>query len=369
MKAIVYDDGKKDVSVVDWPHPGEDVSTHVDSSSEYQALVKVRQIGICNTDLEIIKGYVEGYRHVLGHEGVAEVEAVVHTETGQRVAGEISARYVNKRVVVEINCPCDKDGGECGKRGAEFERNHYPRRTVLGIIGRDGLMAEYCMVPLDNCIIVPDSVSDTEAVFSEPLAAAYRVVEQNAVNPDNDGERIAVIGDGKLGLLIAHVLVMSGCKHVCHFGRHKRKLDMVVGTDKVLGDAMPNGALGSFDVVVEASGSPDGVQRAVELLRPMGTLILKTTCSLNIDPESLPNWSRLANDIVVNEKTLLGSRCGPQSVGIELLEDPRTKALVEKMVDHVYSGFEEGMRALEHAGRKGALKIQLKIPRGEEAID
>jgi threonine dehydrogenase-like Zn-dependent dehydrogenase len=376
MKAIAYDDDTAEVRVVhDWPHPLEPIRDHepIDSKSQYQALVKVKQVGICNTDLEICKGYVKGFRNVLGHEGVGVVEQIIDTRTREAVTEH---ELLSQRVVVEINCPCAENADAVlGHRVQSssipgdkevFDRNHYPRRTVLGIIARDGLMAEYCLVPLDNCIPVPSSVSDTEAAFSEPLAAAYRIIEQRICNLDNKDERVAVVGDGKLGLLIAHVLVVSGCKHVWHFGRHKRKLDLIAETEqKVVGDDIPDGAIGSFDVAIEASGSPEGVKRAVELLRPMGTLVLKTTCSLDADPASLPHWSQLANDIVVNEKVVRGSRCGPQRTAVELLaNDPRTKTLVGQMVDHVYDGLEEGLLALEHAGRRGSLKIMVRLREG-----
>lgn len=386
MRAIVYDDGKKEVELVeDWPC-GEYQLAPIDSRSPLQAVLRVTMVGICNTDLEICKGYVKGFRQVLGHEGVGVIEQVVDTETRRPVPDH---EMIGKRVVVEINCPCgpvvrEETVGACeqdrrGEGGEDpaFLRNHYPSRTVLGIIGRDGLLAERCLVPLDNCIVVDDVLSDIEAAFSEPLAAAYRIVEQGICcrcGEQGDGgargERICVIGDGKLGLLIAHVLIASGAKDVWHFGRHQRKLDMVSGTSKVLGDDIPNGLIGSFDVAIEASGSPSGVKSATQLLRPMGTLVLKTTCSLDADPSLLPNWSELANDIVVNEKKVVGSRCGPQRKALDLLKkDAHTRQLVRSMVDRVYS-LEEAMDALEHAGRRGTLKILVEIGRvGDERKD
>ncbi len=359
MKAIVYDDEKKEVTLVDdWPSDFES-GPSCDSQSEFQAVVKVAMVGICATDAEICRGYVKGFRHVLGHEGVGVVERVLDTRTRVPVAHPL----VGRRVVVEINCPCsgtirDEGVSERLENDKTYCRNHYPSRTVLGIIGMDGLMAERCLVPLDNCITVPDALSDIEAAFSEPLAAACRILEQGLISED---QSVCVIGDGKLGLLIAHVLIVSGVKQVFHFGRHREKLDLVEGTTKVQGGKLPDGHTPLFDVAIEASGSPSGVQLAIELLRPMGTLVLKTTCSLDADPTTLPNWSALANDIVVNEKRLVGSRCGPMKRALELLEeDIRTRQLVRSMVDRVYT-LDEGLAALEHAARRGSLKVMVQI--------
>lgn len=363
MRAIVYDDEKKEVALVDnWPCDFES-GPPCDSRSQYQAVLKVAVVGICNTDLEICRGYVKGFRQVLGHEGVAVVEQVLDTRTRVPVAHPL----IGRRVVVEINCPCS--GAVCNEDVSQrletdktYYRNHFPSRTVLGIIGMDGLMAERCLVPLDNCVVVPDALSDIEAAFSEPLAAAYRIVEQGLVS---ENQSICVIGDGKLGCLIAHVLVVSGVKRVVHVGRHREKLDLVEGTTKILDGEMPDGHMTQFDVAIEASGSPSGVQLAIERLRPTGTLVLKTTCSLDADPKTLPNWSALANDIVVNEKRVVGSRCGPMKRALELLEeDVRTRQLVRSMVDRVYT-LEEGLQALDHAGRKGSLKVMIEIEKRE----
>ena len=191
-------------------------------------------------------------------------------------------------------------------------------------------------------------------------------MEQGLVS---ESQTVCVIGDGKLGLLIAHVLVVSGVKRVFHFGRHRKKLDLVEGTIKVQDGEMPDGEMPDghtpqFDVAIEATGSPSGVQLAVELLRPMGTLVLKTTCSLDADPKTLPNWSALANDIVVNEKTLVGSRCGPMKRALELLEeDTRTRQLVVSMVDRIYT-MDEGLDAFAAAQTKGSLKVLIRPPLG-----
>lgn len=208
MRAIIYDDTKKSTALVDDWAVDEGVQTS--SCSPLTAVLSVNQVGVCNTDLEIAKGYVQGFRHVLGHEGVGVVDKIVNTKTRETI---MDHPMLGKRVCVEINCPCAEESNEgCSdmsesvRRALEdpiFSRNHFPHRTVLGIIARDGLMAERCAVPLDNCVPVPEVLTDTEAAFSEPLAAALRVVEQNICCGGNEDQpqRIAVVGDGKLCVL------------------------------------------------------------------------------------------------------------------------------------------------------------------------
>ena len=362
----MFDASKKDAGLElrdDWPCPLIESSNSTpqkicDSSSRYQAILKMLQVAICNTDVEITKGYVPGFQQVLGHEGVGEIVQIVETQTGSVVEDH---DMLHARVVVEINCPCDDacngEAPESVEGKTIYLRNHAPKRTVLGIIARDGLMADYCMVPLDNCHVVPESVSNQEAAFCEPLAAAYRIVEQCLVAT---GDRVAVVGDGKLGLLIAHVLSVSGFD-VSHYGRHERKLNLVAGTARRI--LVPSSSIeedcGMFDVVVEASGSPDGIMMSIGLLRPMGRLVLKSTCALDEKNQaSMPAWSAIANDIVVNEKILVGSRCGPMDKGLELLQDASTRKLVNSMVDKVFQ-FDEGIKAFQVASQRGALKVQI----------
>ena len=372
MKALVFDASKNDAGLElrdDWPCPlvsgdtcSGDPRRICDSSSRYQAVLKMLQVAICNTDVEITRGYVPGFHHVLGHEGVGDIVQIIETKTGAVVEDH---DMLHARVVVKINCPCNDACNKVAPESVEqkevYLRNHAPKRTVLGIIARDGLMAEYCMVPLDNCHIVPDCLSNQEAAFCEPLAAAYRIVEQSLVGGGE--QRVAVVGDGKLGLLITHVLTLSGC-HVWHYGRHERKMKLVPNTARRI--VVPSSSsieskddLGTFDVVVEASGSPDGIMMSLGLLRPMGRLVLKSTCALDEQKlASMPGWSSIANDIVVNEKVLLGSRCGPMDKGLELLQDASTQKLVNSMVDHVFT-FDEGIRAFQAASQRGALKVQI----------
>ena len=311
------------------------------ASIDGEAVIKVLRAGICSTDLEITRGYVPGYDHTLGHEFVGRVVDA---------PGEPS--LVGSRVVGEINCPCEP----CTHPDPVFVRNHAPVRTVLGIIGKDGTMAEFCTLPVANLHSVPDDVSDAEACFAEPLAAACRIVEQHAIQP---GDAVAVIGDGKLGILIAHVLASQGFS-IAFFGRHERKLALVPAAARrvVVTAATASEEAAAFDVVVEASGSPQGIQLALALTRPLGTLVLKSTCSTATEASAAATWGAIANDVVVNEKRIVGSRCGPFPPAMELLRDAATKRLVNAMVDAAVP-LADGAAAMEAAGRKGALKVQL----------
>lgn len=333
----------------------EEVPVPEPASSE--ALIKIIRAGVCSTDLEIIRGYVPGFNFTLGHEFVGVVE---------QAPG--NPELIGRRVVGEINCKC----AACNHPEPIFVRNHAPERTVLGIIGKDGCMAEYCTLPLENLHLVPDDVSDAEACFTEPLAAACRIVEQHAVRP---GDSIAVIGDGKLGLLVAHVLArqhendnkapgVPPSPPLTFLGRHKRKLDLVEGVNRiVVQDSTAADLAGKFDVVVEASGSPQGITLAAALTRPLGTIVQKSTCSTVVtDPRTVVQWSTIANDVVVNEKKVIGSRCGPFPPALELLRNEMTKRLVKAMLDAEVA-LEEGVEGIDVAQRKGALKVQLVCSR------
>ena len=319
-----------------------------------EALIKIIRAGVCSTDLEIIRGYVPGFDYTLGHEFVGIVEQAPSNPD-----------LIGRRVCGEINCKC----AECNHPDPIFVRNHAPERTVLGIIGKDGCMAEYCTLPLENLHLVPDDVSNAEACFTEPLAAACRIVEQHTVRP---GDSIAVIGDGKLGLLVAHVLARQQEKDsaaaggipppppLTFLGRHKRKLDLVEGVNGIIvEESTALDLAGKFDVVVEASGSPQGITLAATLTRPLGTIVQKSTCSTVVsDPSKAVQWSAIANDVVVNEKKVIGSRCGPFPPALELLRDEMTKRLVKSMLD-VEVKLEDGVEGIELAQKKGALKVQL----------
>jgi len=297
-----------------------------------EALVRVTMSGICNTDLEIVRGYA-GFSGTIGHEFVGIVEEAPG-----------SPDLVGKRVVGEINAGC----GHC-ELCLGGDPRHCPERTVLGIVGRDGCHAEFLRLPSRNLLIVPDSVSDEQAVFAEPLAAAYGITEQVEVLPDT---RIAVIGDGKLGILCALSLGLKS-DNVSLIGKHPSKL-AIAQRANVEGILLENAAKlkGAFDVVVEASGSESGFAAALDLLRPRGKLVLKSTF------HGKPEWE--AWRVVVNEITIVGSRCGRFAPALDILE----KVLVD--VTALISEdrkLEDGVRAVERAGEPGVMKVLLTMPR------
>ncbi len=285
MKAILFDG---QLRVVDVPKP-------VPAPGE--ALIRVTMAGICNTDLEIMKGYL-GFQGIIGHEFTGVVEAT---------AGD-AANMTGKRVVGEINCGC----GVCDLCLSGLGK-HCPRRTTLGISGRQGAFAEYTTLPAENLHEIPDSLSDEQAVFTEPLAAAFEILEQVAVGR---GQRVLVLGDGKLGILCALTLNLTGAD-VSLAGRHPGKLAIAAGqgiSARLVND-MPEESI--FDVVVEATGSTQGLESAITYTRPRGTIILKSTVADSRPVDLAP--------IVINEITVIGSRCGPF--------EPAIRALVDGSID------------------------------------
>ena len=306
--------------------------------SANEALVRVVQAGICNTDVELIRGYYP-YTGVLGHEFVGVVE---QAPTGfEHLEGQ--------RVVGEINATC----GDCNACNAERD-THCENRTVLGILARDGAFGEYLTLPARNLHIVPDSIPDDVAVFTEPLAAALEIQNQITLHPEN---RVLVVGDGKLGQLIARTLKQTGC-YLCVAGRHDDKLAMLSNLDIVtlsVGpapsiDREPTTRLRDFDVAIECTGNPEGFGFALRALRPRGTLVLKSTYAdrLTLDISSL----------VVDEITLVGSRCGPFEPAIELLRDGSVS--VEELITDRYP-LSAGITAFDHAQRPGTIKVLLQI--------
>ncbi len=293
-----------------------------------EALVRVLLSGICNTDLEISRGYAD-FRGTLGHEFVGVVEeADDRTLVGQRVVGE-------------INAGC----GACELcRGGD--PRHCANRTVLGIHGRDGAHAEFLRLPVENVLKVPDKLADEQAVFVEPLAAACGISERVALQTS---QRVAVIGDGKLGLLCAQTIALTGAA-VTLIGKHPEKLRIVerrgIETIQVEKAKMRNR---EFDLVVEASGSAAGFDTALDLLRPRGTLVLKSTFHGKTE---IP-----AAKIVVDEISVVGSRCGRFAPALDLLK--RGAIDVDSLIAEEHP-LANGLAAMERAGQKGVLKILLR---------
>ncbi len=290
----------------------------------HTALVRVSLAGICSTDLQIFQGYM-GFTGVPGHEFVGEVR-------------EGPTEWVGQRVVGEINFAC----GQCPTCAKGLGR-HCPTRRVMGILQADGTFAEYVAVPVANLHPVPEQVSDEAAVFTEPLAAAFEILEQVHLQPSDD---VVVFGDGKLGLLCAQVCHLAGARvHLA--GRHAHKLDVLRphGIHTVL---LPDHPPGQADVVVEATGSAEGLQRAMETVRPRGTLVLKSTVAAEHHLSLAP--------LVINEVTVLGSRCGPFVPALQALA--RDRIAIAPLIDQVYA-LAAASDAVAHAARRGALKVLL----------
>ena len=297
-------------------------------SNDGEALVRVLRSGICNTDLEIARGYA-GFSGTIGHEFVGVVESA-----NDRL-------LIGKRVVGEINAGC----GACElcRRG---DPRHCPNRTVLGIHGRDGAHAEFLRLPDVNLIEVPEAVSDNSAVFVEPLAAAFGITEQVKIESK---EKVAVIGDGKLGLLCTRSL-STKCGEITQLGKHRAKLDLAEKYGNVTGIMLEDApALArEFDIVVEASGSESGFDTALNLLKPRGKLVLKSTF------HGSTTWQ--ASRVVVDEITIVGSRCGRFAPALELLS---TKAVeVEDLISDELP-LSRGVDAMKHAAEPGVLKVLL----------
>jgi threonine dehydrogenase-like Zn-dependent dehydrogenase len=295
-----------------------------------EALVRVLQAGVCNTDLELVKGYMN-FRGVPGHEFVGVVEQAVGREEliGQRVAGE-------------INAAC----GVCATCRAN-RPTHCPQRTTLGIDRRDGAFADYLILPFENLHPLPDAVSNDQAIFVEPLAAACEILEQVRIRPT---DRVAVIGDGKLGLLCAQVVALTGCDLIA-VGRHAEKLQILQRRGMAVTTDINAIKPATLDLVVEATGTPSGFALARQLVRPRGTIVLKSTYQGEALPVNL-------TAIVVDEITLIGSRCGPFEPAMRLLA--RQQIEVGPLIQARYP-LDEGVTAFERAAMKGTLKVIVKI--------
>ena len=308
MKALVLDSGS--LSLRDVPLRGP----------TRECRIRVGLAGICGTDLQLVQGYA-GFSGTPGHEFVGTVES----------APDADRAWVGKRVVSEINVGC----GRCGwcKQGI---REHCDHRTVVGIRDHSGAFAEFVSVPAQNLHPIPDAMDDETAVFVEPTAAACRILEQLEIHRNS---RLAVLGDGRMGLLTAQVL-KTAAEDVTLLGKHEEKLE--IGRSLGL-NGQRTAPTGSFDIVVDVTGRPDGLKRAIELVRPRGTVVMKSTFHGEAPIASAP--------IVVNEVTLVGSRCGPFARGIEMLASGavRVKPLVTRVtsLDDYESAFAEARRGLK----------------------
>lgn len=316
MQALVFDGKLRFVQNYPDPQP-----------SSGQVLIKVHLAGICATDLEIVRGYMN-FRGVLGHEFVGRV-----------LAGP--SKWLGKSVVAGINCVC----GRCNMCASGLA-NHCRDRTVLGIARRDGAFGQFVLVPEQNLHALPDNITDQEATFVEPLAAALEITSQIAFDRRM---RVTVLGPGKLGLLVGQVIALQGCK-----------LQVVGRTDLSLQFAQKRGIqtckldqlvrANDQDVVIDCTGRPEGVDLALGLVRPRGTIVLKSTYhgseGINLTPA------------VVNEVTIIGSRCGPFGQAISLLGQKKIEVLT--MISKQFP-ISQGLEAFEYARTPGVLKVLLNV--------
>jgi threonine dehydrogenase-like Zn-dependent dehydrogenase len=322
MKALYFEN--KTLSVKDVAKP---------SPQKGESIIRVISAGICNTDIEIIKGYM-GFTGIPGHEFVGVVESSDHDN------------LINRRVVGEINLPCH-DCEYCNSGPA----NHCPNRSVLGIFNKDGAFAEYITLPSENLHIIPDDIPSEAATFIEPVAACFEIILQ----VDLKNKNVAVLGDGKLGILAARVLKDEGAKKLVLVGRHDKKLKLVHDDGIQTSLAGPFQKMISdpgekFDIVVEATGRPDGFQLALDAVRPKGTIIQKTTI------EGKPRID--LSKIVVDEITVIGSRCGPFEPAIEAISSGRVK--VDDLITNTYP-LVKGVEAFKEAAAPGSMKILLEV--------
>jgi len=312
VKALVIRSGKT----------GVDESYAEPAPERDEVVIKVKYAGVCDTDVQLATGYLS-FEGVPGHEFVGVVEAGAEA-------------WVGKRVVGEINCPC----GVC-HHCIQGRAKHCAYRTVLGINGRDGCFAEYLMLPTANLYEVPGELPDEKAAFTEPLAAAINVVELTHVAPTH---QVAVVGDGKLGLLVAQVVSLNGAEVVVvghHPGRAEKLARMGRAVPIVRPDDAPDG---HYDVVVECTGAADGLQHALRYVRARGTVVLKTTIADPYNVDLAP--------AVVNEVTVVGNRCGPFAPALKLLREGRVDPtpLIEEVhsLDELPDVLARGAPGLKH---------------------
>ena len=315
MKAT-YFDGKQIILDENFPDPQSD-----------ETLVRVNLAGICGTDLEILDGYME-YTGILGHEFVGTVEK------------SRNPMMVGKRVVGEINAGC----GKCDSCMGGMQR-HCPSRTVLGILKRDGAFAEFLSLPEKNLHVIPDSISNEQAVFVEPLAAAFEIKEQVSLKPEWN---VAVVGDGRLAQLIIQVIKLT-CSNITCFGKHESKLEGLVQSGIKIKIGIESTDEKLFDLVVEATGSNSGFVDTMKLVKPRGIVILKSTIASRENLDLTPT--------IINEITLIGSRCGLFKPAIDALASGIIS--VNSMIDSTFP-LEKFEDAIVHAKKPNTLKVFLK---------
>ena len=322
MKALVFDDKLK----LDLNYPMPKIKDN-------EVLIKTSMVGICNTDYEITKGYM-GYKGVLGHEFVGVVS---------EVGANCDKNLIGKRVVGEINCACN----DCEMCHQNLQR-HCPNRSTLGIWQKDGCFSEYFTLPKENVLTISDNIDDITATFCEPLAAAYEILEQIHIKPDDE---VAILGDGKLGLCISLIFKAMNVDYT-HIGKHLDKLEISknLGAKIKLVSELDEKDMKSFDVVVEATGSTGGFETSASLVKPRGILVLKSTI---VAREGL----NLAS-IVVDEITIQGSRCGQFKPVLRLLEDKRID--VSPLVSGIYD-VDDFKEAFDKNSQKGTLKVLVKF--------
>jgi threonine dehydrogenase-like Zn-dependent dehydrogenase len=320
------------------------VSTPLPKLRPGWALVRVRLVGICNTDVELLHGYYN-FRGVPGHEFVGTVEGLRDASAAEK------KKWLGRRVCGEINISCAALGRRsiCGfcRRGL---KTHCAHRAVLGIVGHPGAYAEYLTLPVENLHVVPDSIRDEQTVFVEPLAAACEILEQVDVRKLRQA---AVLGDGKLAQLIARVL-KTAVPRVVMYGKYEKKLALArrarIQTKKVRGDASDlRRVKENFNLVVEATGSPTGLALAQQMTEPRGKLVLKSTFHATAPVETWP--------IVVKEITVVGSRCGPFAKGIALLRSGKVDPT--PLITRTFP-LAEAAKAIGFAQRPGVMKVLLK---------
>ena len=316
MKAVFFDGALK-LSDVERPE-----------RAGHEVLIRVSHAGICNTDHEIIRGYVPGFNGILGHEFLGHVE-----EADDR-------SLIGRRVTAEINISCGKC--EFCKKGLG---RHCINRSVLGIINKNGATAEYVAVPSENVFEIPPSIPDEDAIFIEPLAAALEILDQVVIGKEHS---VLLIGDGKLALLIARVMSTTGCS-LTVVGKHPEKLGLLEGP------GIKTALAGTFkqspyDIVIEASGNPSAFALGLGCVKPRGTFVLKSTYAggLEFNPSS----------IVVNEMTLMGSRCGRFEAAIEFLQ--KYQPGLETMISREFP-IEDALEAFAYSARSDSLKVVLRM--------